>query len=111
MERFIAPTRALGMELLRLLCEGVGLRPDYFEGDLSAGDVVVNVNHYPPCPDPTATLGLPPHCDRNLLTLLLPSMVRGLEVAYQGDWIKVDPVPGAFVVNFGCQLEVSCLFI
>jgi 2'-deoxymugineic-acid 2'-dioxygenase/mugineic-acid 3-dioxygenase len=39
MERFVAPTRALGMELL---CEGVGLCPDYFEGDLSAGDVVVN---------------------------------------------------------------------
>lgn len=105
-ERFTVQTRALGMEILRLLCEGLGLRPDYLEGDISGGDVVLHVNHYPPCPDPSATLGLPPHCDRNLLTLLLPSMVRGLEVAYKGDWIKVDPVPGAFVVNFGCQLEV-----
>ena len=111
MERFTVQTRGLGMEVLRLLCEGLGLRPDYLEGDISGGDVVLHVNHYPPCPDPTATLGLPPHCDRNLLTLLVPSMVRGLEVAYKGDWIKVDPVPGAFVVNFGCQLEVSCLFI
>lgn len=105
-ERFTVQTRAAGMEILRLLCEGLGLRPDYLEGDISGGDVVLHINHYPPCPDPTATLGLPPHCDRNLLTLLLPSMVRGLEVAYKGDWIKVDPVPGAFVVNFGCQLEV-----
>jgi 2'-deoxymugineic-acid 2'-dioxygenase / mugineic-acid 3-dioxygenase len=50
-ERFLVPTRALGMELLRLLSEGVGLRAYYFDGDLSGGDVVVNVNHY-----------LPQHC-------------------------------------------------
>lgn len=105
-ERFVASTRRLNLELLRLLCEGVGLRPDYFEGDLSAGDVVVNVNHYPPCPDPARTLGLPPHCDRNLITLLLQGSVAGLQVSYRGDWIRVQPVPGAFVVNFGHQLEV-----
>ncbi|OEL31318.1 2'-deoxymugineic-acid 2'-dioxygenase [Dichanthelium oligosanthes] len=106
-ERFIAPTRAVGMELLRLLCEGMGLRPDYFEGDLSGGDVIVNVNHYPPCPDPERTLGLPPHCDRNLITLLLQGSVPGLQVSYRGDWIRVQPVPGAFVVNFGHQLEIA----
>ncbi|XP_066395803.1 2'-deoxymugineic-acid 2'-dioxygenase-like [Miscanthus floridulus] len=106
-ERFVAPTRALGMALLRLLCEGVGLCPDYFEGDLSTGDVVVNVNHYPPCPDPARTLGLPPHCDRNLITLLLQGSVAGLQVSYRGDWIRVQPVPGAFVVSFGHQLEIA----
>ncbi|TVU41562.1 hypothetical protein EJB05_15091, partial [Eragrostis curvula] len=105
-ERFLVATRALGMELLRLLCEGVGLRPDYFAGELSGGDVIVNVNHYPPCPDPARTLGLPPHCDRNLITLLRQGDVPGLQVAYRGgDWIDVRPVPGAFVVNFGHQLE------
>uniref|UniRef100_A0A0A9F169 IDS3 n=1 Tax=Arundo donax TaxID=35708 RepID=A0A0A9F169_ARUDO len=51
------------------------------------------------------TLGLPPHCDRNLITLVTGA-VHGLEVAYNGDWIKVQPVPDAFVVNFGQQLEV-----
>nr|ACG46275.1 hyoscyamine 6-dioxygenase [Zea mays] len=106
-ERFVASTRRLNLELLRLLCEGVGLRADYFEGDLSAGDVVVNVNHYPPCPDPARTLGLPPHCDRNLITLLLQGSVAGLQVSYRGDWIRVQPVPGAFVVNFGHQLEIA----
>ncbi|WVZ62051.1 hypothetical protein U9M48_011839 [Paspalum notatum var. saurae] len=106
-EAFLAPARALGMELLRLLSEGVGLPAGYFEGDLSGGDVVVNVNHYPACPDPARTLGLPPHCDRNLITLLLQGHVPGLQVAYRGDWIRVRPVPGAFVVNFGHQLEIA----
>ncbi|XP_062190736.1 2'-deoxymugineic-acid 2'-dioxygenase-like [Phragmites australis] len=106
-QRFIAPTRAVGMELLRLLCEGMGLPPDHFDGDISGGDVIVNVNHYPPCPDPARTLGLPPHCDRNLITLLLQGNVPGLQVSYHGDWINVQPVPNAFVVNFGHQLEIA----
>lgn len=106
-EKFIVPARGVGMELLRLLCEGMGIRPDYFEGDLTGGDVIINVNHYPPCPDPSLTLGLPPHCDRNLITLLLQGTVFGLQVSYKGDWINVEPVPNAFVVNFGHQLEIA----
>ncbi|RLM86984.1 hypothetical protein C2845_PM04G25090 [Panicum miliaceum] len=106
-EKFAAATRGAGMELLRLLCHGMGLRPGYFEGDISGGDLVLPVNHYPPCPDPSAALGLPPHRDRNLITLLLPGMVvPGLQIAYNGDWVDVEPVPNALVVNFGKQLEV-----
>ncbi|KAK3136593.1 hypothetical protein QOZ80_5BG0439090 [Eleusine coracana subsp. coracana] len=105
-ERFTVLTRGLGMELLRLLCQSLELRPDYFEGDLSGNDVILHVNHYPPCPDPSVTLGLPPHCDRGLITLLHPGTVPGLEIAYKGNWIKVEPLPNAFIVNFGLQLEV-----
>lgn len=104
---FTVQTRGLGMELLQLLCESMGLRPDYFAGDLSGNNMILHINHYPPCPDPTVTLGLPPHCDRGLITLLHPGAVPGLEVAYKGSWIKVDPLPNAFVVNFGLQLEVT----
>ncbi|XP_051195724.1 2'-deoxymugineic-acid 2'-dioxygenase-like [Lolium perenne] len=108
LEGFIVPARSVGMELLRLLCEGIGLRPDYFDGDLSGGEVILNANHYPPCPDPGLTLGLPPHCDRNLITVLLqPGYVCGLQVSYGGGWIDVEPVPGALVINFGHQLEIA----
>ncbi|XP_044979819.1 2'-deoxymugineic-acid 2'-dioxygenase [Hordeum vulgare subsp. vulgare] len=105
-EKFTSQTRDVGKELLRLLCEGMGIQADYFEGDLSGGNVILNINHYPSCPNPDKALGQPPHCDRNLITLLLPGAVNGLEVSYKGDWIKVDPAPNAFVVNFGQQLEV-----
>ncbi|RLN00857.1 hypothetical protein C2845_PM06G29760 [Panicum miliaceum] len=105
-ENFTLLTRGLATELLRLLSEGMGLPLDYFEGDLSGGYVTLDINHYPPCPNPGITLGLPPHCDRDLMAILLPARVPGLEVAYKGDWIKVQPVPHAFVVNFGQQLEV-----
>ncbi|KAF8658363.1 hypothetical protein HU200_059411 [Digitaria exilis] len=82
--------RGLAMEILRLL----------------EGRIVLDINRYPPSPNPSRTLGLPPHCDRDLITVLLPGAVPGLEVAYNGDWIRVQPVPNSFVVNFGLQLEV-----
>ncbi|KAF0896518.1 hypothetical protein E2562_024376 [Oryza meyeriana var. granulata] len=36
-ENFFVATRRLGIELLRLLCEGMGLRLDYFEGQQASG--------------------------------------------------------------------------
>lgn len=105
-EEYVVKARGVGMEILKMVCEGIGLRPDYFEGAISGGDVVFQMNHYPRCPDPSVAVGQPPHCDRNLITVLLPGPVPGLEVAYNGDWIKVKRIPGTFVVNFGCQLEV-----
>ncbi|KAF8656103.1 hypothetical protein HU200_060809 [Digitaria exilis] len=105
-ENFIEQTRVLGMELLRMLCKSLGLPLGYFDGDLSGGDMVLGVNLYPPCPEPSRMLGLPPHCDRNLLTLVLSGAVQGMEVFYNGDWIKVEPMPNAFIVNFGLQIEV-----
>ena len=107
-EKFIVLTRGMGMGLLRLLCEGLGLRPNYFEGPLGGSETIIGLNHYPSCSnlDPGLGLGLPPHCDRNLITLLLPGAVPGLQVSYKGDRITVEPVPNAFVVNFGLQLEL-----
>ncbi|CAN6326193.1 unnamed protein product [Urochloa humidicola] len=94
------------MGILRLVCEGLGLRrrPDCFVGDISGGRIVVDLNYYPPSPNPSRTLGLPPHCDQDLITVLLPGAVPGLEIAYNG-WIRVQPVPNSLVVNFDLQLE------
>ncbi|KAM0843229.1 hypothetical protein ACQ4PT_057863 [Festuca glaucescens] len=105
-ETFSVLTRDMGMELLRLLCQGMGLRTDYFDGNLGGADVIVTLNHYPACPDPSTMIGLPPHCDRNLLSLLLPSTVPGLQFSHNGEWIDVEPLPNAFIVNFGLPLEV-----
>ncbi|CAN4121469.1 unnamed protein product [Withania somnifera] len=70
------------------------------------GSQLMAVNFYPPCPDPDLTLGMPPHSDYGFLTLLLQDEVEGLQVKYNGDWVTVQPIPGAFVVNVGDHLEV-----
>ncbi|KAJ4807875.1 2-oxoglutarate (2OG) and Fe(II)-dependent oxygenase superfamily protein [Rhynchospora pubera] len=104
--KFIVEAREVSMMLLSLICEGLGLKEGYFEGDVSSGQVLINANYYPPCPKPDLTLGLPPHCDRNLITLLLQGDVSGLQIMHQGRWVGAAPIPNAFVVNFGHQLEI-----
>ncbi|TVU14909.1 hypothetical protein EJB05_38406, partial [Eragrostis curvula] len=43
-----------------------------------------NVNWYPPCPDPSLTMGLLPHCDRPFLTVLSQGDVSGLQAKHRG---------------------------
>ncbi|KAJ6681224.1 HYOSCYAMINE 6-DIOXYGENASE-LIKE [Salix koriyanagi] len=55
---------------------------------------------------PSLTLGLSKHCDPNLITILLQDDVCGLQIFKDNEWIGVDPVPNAFVVNIGYQLQI-----
>ncbi|KAE8768157.1 Hyoscyamine 6-dioxygenase [Hordeum vulgare] len=103
---FSSQVHELAQTLLQLIAEGLGLDGGFFTGDLSGGDTQMNVNYYPPCPDPSVTLGLLPHCDRHLLTVLSQGDVAGLQARYRGRWLVVQPVPGAFVINFGHQMEI-----
>ncbi|KAL6006648.1 Protein DMR6-LIKE OXYGENASE 2 [Asimina triloba] len=64
------------------------------------------INHYPRCPQPELTYGLPGHTDPNALTLLLQDQVSGLQVLRDGKWVAVNPIPGTFVVNIGDQIQV-----
>ncbi|KAL6911262.1 hypothetical protein ACP4OV_000067 [Aristida adscensionis] len=115
LEAYTAAMRAVALRLLRLTAAGLGLEDGHFDGELSAGPVIMNVNHYVACPDPSLTLGLAPHCDPNLVTLLVDNGVAGLQVRHaggggggggRGGWVDVEPLPGALVVNFGHQMEV-----
>lgn len=70
------------------------------------GSQLMVVNCYPPCPEPDLTLGMPPHSDYGLLTLLLQDEIEGLQIQYQHNWVTVEPRPNSFVVNVGDHLEV-----
>ena len=99
--------RKLSLYLLDLICEGLGLEPGYFRNETDQLTEVqfLAVNYYPPCPDPSLTLGLPKHGDFNLITILLQEM-DGLQVLKDGQWLAVEPLPNAFVVNIGHALQV-----
>lgn len=67
----------------------------------------MRINYYPPCPQPELTYGLPGHTDPNALTILLQDLhVAGLQVLKDGKWLAVNPIPDAFVINIGDQLQV-----
>lgn len=102
--------RKLGLYLLDLICEGLGLEAGYFGDELSKVQLMA-INHYPPCPDPSLTLGLPKHSDVNLITILLHGQVHGLQVLNDGQWLALEPPPYAFVVNVGHMLQVLLVYV
>lgn len=91
------------MEILERISEGIGLRKRYFGDDLTEVQML-SVNHYPPCPDLSLTMGITAHCDPNLTTVL-QSNVPGLQILKDGNWIA-----HAFVINIGYQLQVNSYF-
>lgn len=97
--------RKLANKILELIIQGLGLSPGYFSGELSENPVLL-VNHYPPCPEPSLTLGLAKHSDPSLITILLQGNVPGLQVSKDGQWVVVEPLPHAFIVNIGYILQV-----
>ncbi|XP_020231525.1 protein DOWNY MILDEW RESISTANCE 6-like [Cajanus cajan] len=103
---FSVEVKKLASRILSLISEGLGLKCGYFDNDLT-GSMLLNVNHYPPCPEPSLTLGVIKHSDPNLITILLQDHVCGLQVFKDGKWIAVEPIPNAFVVNIGHQLRVQ----
>lgn len=71
--------RKLSLWVLDMIREGLGLELGSFQNELSQVQLMT-LNHYPPCPDPSLTLGLPQHSDVNLITLLLQGDVNRLQV-------------------------------
>ncbi|KAE8685359.1 zinc finger family protein [Hibiscus syriacus] len=102
---FSIEAKKLGSRILELVAEGLGLECGYF-GDKLSESMMLSVSHYPPCPDPSLTLGLSKHCDPDLITILHQGGVKGLQVFNNGEWISVEPFHNAFVVNIGNLLQV-----
>ncbi|PON84193.1 Gibberellin-3 oxidase [Trema orientale] len=69
---------------------------------------VLQLNSYPVCPDPTKAMGLAPHSDSSLLTILHQSNgIGGLQVKEEGiGWVPVHPVNGALVVFVGDLMHI-----
>ncbi|GLU22153.1 hypothetical protein SLE2022_382490 [Rubroshorea leprosula] len=77
------------------------------KGDFKEGSAAVQLNHYPACPDPDRAMGLAPHTDSTLLTILYQNNTSGLQVHKEGTgWVTVPPVPGGLVVNLGDLLHI-----
>lgn len=108
--QYSVEVRNLGLQILDLVCEGLGFEPGYFGGELSWGQIM-GVNHYPRCPDPTLVLGLPKHGDPYIITLLNQGDVPGLQVLKDEQWVAVEPLPNAFVVNINHMLQVFFFFL
>lgn len=63
-------------------------------------------NLYPPCPQPELAVGIHPHSDYGLLTILTENGVNGLQTLHNGTWVKLNPPANALMVNTADFLEV-----
>ncbi|KAK7257052.1 hypothetical protein RIF29_30745 [Crotalaria pallida] len=98
----------LGITLLELFSEALGLHADHLKSMGCAEGLMVLGNYYPPCPEPELTMGSTKHSDNGFLTILLQDHIGGLQVLYQDKWVDVTPVPEALVVNVGDFMKASC---
>jgi isopenicillin N synthase-like dioxygenase len=98
---------------MKVLSINLGLGEEQLQNAFGGENIgaCLRVNFYPKCPQPDLTLGLSSHSDPGGMTLLLPdSNVPGLQVRKDGNWITVKPVPHAFIVNIGDQIQVTYTF-
>jgi isopenicillin N synthase-like dioxygenase len=108
-------TNFLYLMLMEAILESLGLeettesaeRKSRSIEEFEDGSQLIVANCYPACPEPDLTLGMPPHSDYGLLTLLLQDEVEGLQIQHEGRWVTVEPLPNSFVVNVGDHLEVG----
>ena len=70
--------------VMELLSEALGLPSGRFK-ELSFSETKVLVGHcYPYCPEPDRTMGIKPHTDPGVLTVLMQNGVAGLQVRHEG---------------------------
>ncbi|KAH0722341.1 hypothetical protein KY290_005020 [Solanum tuberosum] len=95
--------RKLSMIIFDLVSKGLGLEARYFGKEHKQKMIV---HQFPVCPDPSSTLGMDGHCDPNLITIY-QQKVYGLQILKNEEWIGVEPLPHAFVFNFGLPIMIT----
>ncbi|CAA2950952.1 DMR6-LIKE OXYGENASE 2-like [Olea europaea subsp. europaea] len=101
-------TRNLVRKLVRGISESLGLEEYELVKTLNLDSSlqILIANYYPPCPQPQLALGMPPHSDHGLFTLLIENQVGGLQIQHKGEWFNVNALPNSILVNTGDHLEI-----
>jgi len=104
LEDYHQQIRNLGRHVSGLIALSLGMPYTFFDHTFDNQKAALRLLRYPPQPSIAKfnQLGAGAHTDWGWITLLAQDDKGGLEVeTASGDWVRVDPVPGAFVVNLG----------
>ena len=93
--------------LLSLLEHGLGLQDGALTSPMEMPLTNMTLLHYPTRPAGKKPSGIHPHKDTDILTIIAPDPVGGLEVRTpDGNWIEPDCPEGGVIVNIGDMLEL-----
>lgn len=114
-EDYITQVLAIGTLVLRAMGYALDLEdPEFFVRHTRESFWVMRAISYPPLEPELAKQGgvsCGEHSDYGCLTLLLQDETRGALMVrgrgeVEGEWIKADPIEGAYVVNVGDMVEL-----
>ncbi|RDX83974.1 1-aminocyclopropane-1-carboxylate oxidase-like 12, partial [Mucuna pruriens] len=115
----------LGILVLELLSEALGLNSNYLKDMGCAEGLFALCHYYPSCPEPQLTMGTTMHSDNDFFTVLLQDHVGGLQLKYHDKWIDINPVAGALLItndrfksaehrvlanDVGPRISIACFF-
>ena len=107
---YASRTKRIRDLVFRSIAKLLDLDEDYFLNQISSKDPgFARFNYYPPCPRPDLVLGMRPHSDAGLLTILFVDHdVGGLQVERDGRWYNVPAKPYSLVINLADCMEIMC---
>ncbi|XP_071719489.1 gibberellin 3-beta-dioxygenase 1-like [Rutidosis leptorrhynchoides] len=107
MHAYQSEVKSLAHKLIVIILQSINATQEEINWATSSQQGALLLNSYPPCPKPNSTLGLAPHTDSLLVTILHLGGVHGLEVFVQGlGWHQIQPVEGALLVNLGDLMHI-----
>ncbi|KDP20395.1 hypothetical protein JCGZ_05278 [Jatropha curcas] len=101
--------RQVAVSITKFMAKGLELSDqteEFYQG-YQQGTFDVRLNCYPPCLQPERVIGMIPHADMSGITFLLDvDDTPGLQILKDGQWVFVEPIDGAIVVNIGQIVEI-----
>uniref|UniRef100_A0A1D1YZW3 Protein SRG1 n=1 Tax=Anthurium amnicola TaxID=1678845 RepID=A0A1D1YZW3_9ARAE len=94
--------------ILRAMAKSLDLEETQFLGQFWEGmDIYSRFSHYPCCPRPELVLGLKPHADNSVVTVILQGGdAEGLEILKDNLWVRVPNNPEVLLVQMGDIMEI-----
>jgi isopenicillin N synthase-like dioxygenase len=103
--KYYAHVELLAHALTELFAEALDLPQDFFHKYTDHSTDTLRINHYQrggnerePLP---GQLGMGPHTDYGIVTVLYADQVPGLQIRLDNAWHNVMPEPGCFLINLG----------